>query len=60
MISIYYKALKKIIHEADIKVFNDLPIDEVLWIDLNNPSLKEKKAVESFIGSNLTDRKSVV
>ncbi|SDD05671.1 magnesium/cobalt transporter CorA [Williamwhitmania taraxaci] len=56
MISIYYKALKKIIHEADIKVFSDLPIDEVLWIDLNNPSLKEKKAVESFIGSNLTSR----
>lgn len=54
MISIYYKALKKIIHEAEIKIFNDLPIDEVLWIDLNNPSLKEKKAVESFIGSNLT------
>jgi len=54
MISIYYKALKKIIHEADIKVFHDLPIDEVLWIDLNNPSLKEKKAVESFLGSNLT------
>ena len=56
MIPIYSKALKKIIHEADIKVFNDLPIDEVLWIDLNNPSLKEKKAVESFIGSNLTSR----
>jgi magnesium Mg(2+) and cobalt Co(2+) transport protein (corA) len=56
MISIYYKALKKIIPEADVKVFDDLNPEEILWIDLVNPSLKEKKALESFLGTNLASR----
>ncbi|HUX53921.1 MAG TPA: magnesium/cobalt transporter CorA [Williamwhitmania sp.] len=56
MIAIYYKALKKIIHEADVKVFDEIDPEEILWIDLINPSLKEKKALESFLGTNLTSR----
>ncbi|HUW06578.1 MAG TPA: magnesium/cobalt transporter CorA [Williamwhitmania sp.] len=56
MIAIYYKALKKIILEADVKVFDEIDPEEILWIDLINPSLKEKKALESFLGTNLTSR----
>ncbi len=56
MISIYYKALKKIILEADVKVFEELDPNDILWIDLIDPSLKEKKALESFLGTNLTSR----
>ena len=49
MITIYLKQYNKIVRNADLHLFDDLGYDDILWIDLLNPSIKEQKAVENFM-----------
>ena len=49
MITIYLKQYNKIIRNADPKLFDELGYDDILWIDLLNPTIKEQKAVEGFM-----------
>ena len=53
MLTIYLKSYNKIIRNADVKLFDDLGYDDILWIDMVNPSVKEKRAVEEFMEINL-------
>ncbi len=59
MITIYQKQYNKIVRNADVKLFDDLGYDDILWIDLLNPTLKEQKAVEAFLEINLQTRQQL-
>lgn len=56
MITIYLKQYNKIVRNADLHLFDDLGYDDILWIDLLNPTIKEQKAVENFMEINLQTR----
>ena len=59
MITIYLKQYNKIVRNADVRLFDDLGYDDILWIDLLSPTIKEKKAVENFMEINLQTRQQV-
>ena len=59
MITIYLKQYNKIVRNADIALLDDLGWDDILWIDLFGPTIKEQKAVESFLEINLQTRQEV-
>lgn len=59
MITIYLKQYNKIVRNADVKLFDDLGYDDILWIDLLSPTIKEQKAVENFLDINLQTRQQV-
>lgn len=59
MITIYLKQYNKIIRNADPALFEDLGYDDILWIDMLQPSIKEQKAVENFMEFSLQTRQQV-
>ncbi|MFR9504419.1 MAG: CorA family divalent cation transporter [Rikenellaceae bacterium] len=59
MITLYLKQYNKIIRNADTKLFDDLGFDDILWIDLLTPTIKEQKAVENFMEISLQTRQQV-
>ena len=59
MITIYLKQYNKIIRNADPKLFDELGYDDILWIDLLNPTSKEQKAVEGFMEISLQTKQQV-
>jgi magnesium transporter len=59
MTTIYLKQYNKIVRNPDSKLFEELGYDDILWIDLFSPSLKEQKEVESFMEINLQSRQEV-
>ena len=59
MITIYLKQCNKIVRNADVRLFDDLGYDDILWIDLLSPTIKEQKAVENFMEINLQTRQQV-
>ena len=59
MITIYLKQYNKIVRNADVRLFDDLGYDDILWIDLLSPTIKEQKAVENFLVINLQTRQQV-
>ena len=59
MITIYVQLYTKIVRNADVRLFDDLGYDDILWIDLLSPTIKEQKAVENFLEINLQTRQQV-
>ncbi len=59
MITIYLKQYNKIIRNADVALFDELGYDDILWIDMLQPSIKEQKAVENFMEFSLQTRQQV-
>ena len=59
MITIYLKQYNKIIRNADTKLFDDLGYDDILWIDMLLPTIKEQKAVENFMEISLQTKQQV-
>ena len=59
MITIYLKQYNKIIRNADPALFDDLGYDDILWIDMLQPTIKEQKAVETFMEFSLQTRQQV-
>ena len=59
MITIYLKQFNKIVRNADVKLFDELGYDDILWIDMLTPSIKEQKAVENFMEINLQTQQQV-
>ena len=59
MITIYLKQYNKIVRNADVRLFDDLGYDDILWIDMLQPTIKEQKAVENFMEINLQTRQQV-
>lgn len=59
MITIYLKQYNKIIRNADTQLFDDLGYDDILWIDMLQPTIKEQKAVENFMEISLQTKQQV-
>ena len=59
MITIYLKQYNKIIRNADVRLFDELGYDDILWIDMMQPTIKEQRAVESFIEISLQTRQQI-
>ena len=59
MITIYLKQYNKIIRNADIELFEELGYDDILWIDMITPSIKEQKAVENVMEISLQTKQQV-
>ena len=43
MITIYLKQYNKIVRNPDLKIFEELGYDDILWIDLYRATIKEQK-----------------
>jgi len=59
MIAIFYKAFNKIVHEIDAERLAEIDYEDLLWIDLANPTDDEREAVEIFFNINLQTRQQV-
>lgn len=59
MITIYLKQYNKIIRNAEPELLDNLGYDDILWIDLMAPSIKEQKAVENFMEISLQTKQQV-
>lgn len=59
MITLYLKQYNKIIRNANPDLFDDLGYDDILWIDLLHPTIKEQKAVEAFMEISLQTRQQI-
>ncbi|MDR2424960.1 MAG: magnesium/cobalt transporter CorA [Prevotellaceae bacterium] len=56
MVLFFYKSGTKILQSADLKLLNDLGFEDIVWIDLNDPLGKEKRAIEAFLNTELQTR----
>lgn len=59
MITVYLKQYNKIVRNADTRLFDELGYDDILWIDMLLPTIKEQKAVENFMEISLQTRQQV-
>ncbi|MFR9649796.1 MAG: CorA family divalent cation transporter [Rikenellaceae bacterium] len=59
MITLYLKQYNKIIRSADPALFDELGYDDILWVDMLNPTAKEQRAVEAFLEINLQSQQQV-
>ncbi|MDR1582724.1 MAG: magnesium and cobalt transport protein CorA [Prevotellaceae bacterium] len=56
MVLFYYKSENNILQSSDLKVLNSLGYEDIVWIDLNDPLGKEKRAIEAFLNTELQTR----
>ena len=56
MIEIFYKSKGQIVNSSDIAYLDELGFDDVLWIDLFEPTGEEKRSVENFLETTLQSR----
>ena len=56
MIDIFYKSNGQILVSQSETSFSTLMREDVVWIDLFNPSGEEKRAAESFVGTTIQSR----
>ncbi len=56
MLSIFYKENGKILLSQSEKDFPKLKLEDVVWIDLVQPTGDEKRLVESFMGTEIQSR----
>jgi magnesium transporter len=59
VITIYLKEHGRVIRNAESDQLEELGYDDVLWIDLLSPSVKEQKAVEDYLDIDLLTRQQV-
>lgn len=59
MLTIYLKSYNKIIRDADVKLLEELGYDDILWIDMFNPTIRERKSVEVFMALNLQTQQQI-
>ncbi|MDR0510179.1 MAG: magnesium/cobalt transporter CorA [Rikenellaceae bacterium] len=59
MITIYLKQYNKVVNNADVKLFEELAHDDILWIDLMEPTIKERRVVENYLEINLQTEQQV-
>ncbi|HKM12797.1 MAG TPA: CorA family divalent cation transporter [Bacteroidales bacterium] len=56
MIGIFYKSNDQIATSDNTDILNNLHKEDVLWIDLFDPTGEEKRSVEHFLNTNLQSR----
>lgn len=48
MLRIYYKKDRRLAKESDLDALRDIPMDSMIWVDLQNPTVEEKVTVETY------------
>ncbi|OAQ39702.1 magnesium and cobalt transport protein CorA [Pedobacter psychrophilus] len=48
MLRIYYKKNTRLAKESDVEILKEIPIEDMVWIDLQNPTVEEKSTIESY------------
>lgn len=56
MIAIFYKLNDHIETSDNTEILKNISLEDVLWIDLFDPTGEEKRSVEHFLDTNLQSR----
>ena len=48
MLRIYYKKDRRLAKENDLELLRDIPMESLIWVDLQNPTVKEKVTIETY------------
>ncbi len=48
MLRIYYKKDKRLAKEGDISLLSSIPVGDLVWVDLQNPTVEEKVTIETY------------
>jgi magnesium transporter len=48
MLRIYYKDDRRLAKETNLDLLKEIPIDSLIWVDLQNPTSIEKSTIESY------------
>lgn len=48
MLRIYYKKNTRLAKESDVDLLRDIPMESLVWVDLQNPTVEEKVTIETY------------
>jgi magnesium transporter len=48
MLRIYYKKDRRLAKEKDLELLREIPVESLIWVDLQNPTVEEKITVETY------------
>jgi magnesium transporter len=48
MLRIYYKKNTRLAKETDVELLREIPMESLVWVDLQNPTVEEKVTIETF------------
>ncbi|MDA9555622.1 magnesium/cobalt transporter CorA [Pelobium sp.] len=48
MLRIYYKKNTRLAKESDVTLLREIPMDSLVWVDLQNPTVEEKVTIETY------------
>lgn len=48
MLRIYYKKDKRLAKENDLELLSEIPLKDLVWVDLQNPTVEEKVTIETY------------
>ena len=48
MLRIYYKKDRRLAKETELELLREIPIESLIWVDLQNPTVKEKVTIETY------------
>jgi magnesium transporter len=48
MLRIYYKKNTRLAKETDLDTLREIPLESLVWVDLQNPTIEEKVTIETY------------
>lgn len=48
MLRIYYKRNTRLAKETDVELIREIPMESLVWVDLQNPTVEEKVTIETY------------
>lgn len=48
MLRIYYKKNTRLAKESDVDLLREIPLESLVWVDLQNPTVEEKVTIETY------------
>ncbi|RKD16110.1 magnesium and cobalt transport protein CorA [Pelobium manganitolerans] len=48
MLRIYYKKNTRLAKESDVEHLREIPMESLVWVDLQNPTIEEKVTIETY------------
>lgn len=48
MLRIYYKKDTRLAKESDVELLREIPMESMVWVDLQNPTTEEKVTIETY------------
>lgn len=60
MLRIYYKKDKRLAKETDISLLRAIPINDLVWVDLQNSTVEEKVTIETYFDIKYSSKEESV